>query len=64
VVNENFWNENKRLSPKYTKYHINNHTFRKTPVNLEAVKRSQQDELFESEMRSVAENRKASKERI
>jgi len=39
VVNDNFWNENKRLSPKYQKYHINSHTFRKNPTDLDYVER-------------------------
>ena len=48
VINDNFWNENKRLSPKYTKYHINNHTFRKSPTNLENIKAKETDETFEN----------------
>lgn len=38
VKNENLWNEKLRLSPKFKKYHIQDHSFRKSPVDLNMIK--------------------------
>ena len=38
VKNDNLWNEKGRLSPKHQKYHIHDHAFRSSPVNISLIK--------------------------
>lgn len=48
VYNENLWNEKKRLSMKYEQFHISSNNFRKSPRNLEEVKRQEQEDQYNS----------------
>ncbi len=52
VKNDNLWNEKGRLSPEQQKYHINDHTFRSSPVNISYVKSIERQEAIQKKVNS------------
>jgi hypothetical protein len=46
VVNDNIWNERKRLSPKFESYHILNNTYRKHVEDFELSKYQEKEDIY------------------
>lgn len=49
VYNQNSWNEQKRLAPKYQIYHHLNHDFRKNPTDLDKIKSKELEDKFQTQ---------------
>ena len=63
MLNENLWNEPKRLSPKFQKFSADNIVFKKRPRDLEFVKKQERKDKFSSEMAHVLCSKQEANER-
>lgn len=64
VKNGNLWNEPQRLSPKFSRFTLSSHAFRKTPVDLEAIEKGEKDDSFARSATQFHASRQASHERV
>ena len=63
MVDKNYWNEQFRLSPRQSKYHHENHTFRKAPVDLDMVAYQERQDNFNRQARTLEQHRQESQDR-
>lgn len=63
VKNDNLWNEQPRLSKKFSQYHTLDHTFRKTSKNLEQIESQLAEDIKQAKAKKILNNMKESKER-
>jgi hypothetical protein len=53
VVDQNLWNEKFRLKKKFAIFHLNEHTFRKTPKDLQKVELKEKEQAGDKILKSL-----------
>ena len=52
MVDQNLWNEKFRLKKKFAIFHLNEHTFRKTPRDLQKVELKEKEQAGDKILKS------------
>jgi hypothetical protein len=63
MLNENLWNQSKRLSPEMRKFSSDAHTFKKSMINFGNIEVQEREDIFRRSMRNLLHAKRDASER-